>query len=303
MIRLTRYLLTLTLICLASTAFSEPRWQGPPLWQGQGRIAMSSDGNDHDHDDWGATALSLAILAAQGLQQDLVLYTYSDHVWSNRKESDVRYGRNFYEHMEESAVGAKERFGFDNATFIAAVDDPEAAYNAMAEAVNASSEDDPLFIIAAGPMQVVGEGIARADRSKLAYVTMISHSGWNNNHADRPDKWESHSGWTWKEIGEATEGTGLKLIKIHDQNGAKDWEGYNAPKTSWAWLETSQAREREIFREGNWDWLVGRIKVSAKKENYDVSDAGMVVWFLTGKQKASMKDLEALLEGKKVTAN
>jgi hypothetical protein len=24
-----------------------------PLWQGKGRIAISSDGNEHDHDDWG----------------------------------------------------------------------------------------------------------------------------------------------------------------------------------------------------------------------------------------------------------
>ncbi|MEM9227610.1 MAG: hypothetical protein AAGA45_06550 [Verrucomicrobiota bacterium] len=290
-----RFLPILTLIFLASLA------NAAPLWQGQGRIAISSDGNEHDHDDWGATALSLAILAAQGLQQDLVLYTYSDHVWGNHKESDVRYGLTFYEHMEESAVGGKERFGFDNAIFIAAVDDPEAAYDAMAAAINASSADNPLFIIAAGPMQVVGEGIARSDKSKLAYVTLISHSGWNNNHADRPDKGENHSGWVWKEIAEVGKREGLNMVKIHDQNGAKDWEGFNAAKTSWAWLENSPARERAVFANGNWDWLVGRIKVSAKKQNYDVSDAGMVIYLLTGKQKASMQDLEALLEGKEVT--
>jgi len=38
-----------------------------PLWQAQGRFVISSDGNEHDHDDWGATPLSLAFIAAKGL--------------------------------------------------------------------------------------------------------------------------------------------------------------------------------------------------------------------------------------------
>lgn len=40
-----------------------------PLWQDKGRIVISSDGNEHDHDDWAATPLSLAIIAAKGLQK------------------------------------------------------------------------------------------------------------------------------------------------------------------------------------------------------------------------------------------
>lgn len=45
-----------------------------PLWQGKGRIAISSDGNEHDDDDWSATPLSLAMIAAKGLQ-DKLFYT------------------------------------------------------------------------------------------------------------------------------------------------------------------------------------------------------------------------------------
>jgi len=37
-----------------------------PVWQGKGRIAISADGNEHDHDDWAATPLTLALLAASG---------------------------------------------------------------------------------------------------------------------------------------------------------------------------------------------------------------------------------------------
>ena len=56
-----------------------------------GRIAISSDGNEHDHDDWAATPFSLALLAAKGLQVNLVLYTFSDHVWgSNIDHNNAR---------------------------------------------------------------------------------------------------------------------------------------------------------------------------------------------------------------------
>ena len=34
------------------------------LWQGKGRIAISRDGYEHDDDDWAATPLSLALIAA-----------------------------------------------------------------------------------------------------------------------------------------------------------------------------------------------------------------------------------------------
>jgi hypothetical protein len=47
-----------------------------PLWEGKGRIAISSDGNEQDHDDWAATPLSLALLAAAGLQ---------DHIWGSNQ--------------------------------------------------------------------------------------------------------------------------------------------------------------------------------------------------------------------------
>ncbi|AXT59326.1 hypothetical protein D1816_02840 [Aquimarina sp. AD10] len=53
------------------------------LWQGKGRIAISSDGNQHDSDDWGATAVTLAIIANRGLQNKVVHYDYANHVWNN----------------------------------------------------------------------------------------------------------------------------------------------------------------------------------------------------------------------------
>ena len=52
-----------------------------PLWQGKGRIVISSDGNAHDEDDWGAVPVMMAILAAKGLQNCVPLFIYSDHIW------------------------------------------------------------------------------------------------------------------------------------------------------------------------------------------------------------------------------
>lgn len=156
-----------------------------------GRIAISSDGNEHDKDDWAATPFSLALLAAKGLQDNLVLYTFSDHVWGSNHDN-----KNAVNEMRESALVGGQKFGFTKTNFIEAVANPNAAYEAMTSEINKSSASNPLTIIAAGPMQVVGTALNNADQSKLAYVRIISHSTWNDNHSDKPSSWERHTGWT-----------------------------------------------------------------------------------------------------------
>lgn len=44
--------------------------------QFQGRIAYSCDGNHNDRDDWAASPMTLAILAAAGLRERLVHFDY-----------------------------------------------------------------------------------------------------------------------------------------------------------------------------------------------------------------------------------
>ncbi|MFR9552558.1 MAG: transposase, partial [Rikenellaceae bacterium] len=78
--------LKFTLATLLTVAIIATSTAQTPLWNGKGRIAISSDGNEHDHDDWAATPLSLALIAAKGLQDKMVLYTYSDHVWGSNQE-------------------------------------------------------------------------------------------------------------------------------------------------------------------------------------------------------------------------
>ncbi len=275
-----------------------------PVWQGKGRIAISSDGNEHDHDDWAATPLSLALLSAAGLQDNLVLYTYSDHIWgSNQAHPTSDSGLNSYEHMRESALGGKKWFGFGKTRFICAVDNAEVAYNALRDVINESTLENPLFIIAAGPMQVVGEAINRADISKRRFVSLISHSTWNNMHSDNPEKnlWDVHSGWTFKEISDSFSGnTGgnLKCIQIADQNGGKDYDGLMAPVEKFDWVKTSKARNNPAYKPGAWDWLYSRLETCIKEngKTFDASDAGMIVYLITGIEKTEPEMARKIME-------
>lgn len=294
-------MLFLLLTCITLNSIAQK-----PIWQGKGRIMISSDGNEHDHDDWAATPLTLALLAASGLQERVTLYTYSDHIWgSNIDHPTSKTGLNAYEHMRESALGGQKWFGFDNTKFICAVDDAEVAYNAVRDEINKSTKKNPLIIIAAGPMQVVGEGINRSDIEKRQYITIISHSEWNNKHAKRSEKKEPmHTGWAYQDIRdkfENTEGGNLKVIQIVDQNGGDDYDGFNAPITKFEWIKTSTARNNKAYKPGAWDWLYNRQEtcIKAKGLNFDPSDAGMIVFMLTGIEKTEPEMGQKIMENPK----
>ena len=292
------FAMLIPLVCSAQT----------PLWQGKGRIVISCDGNEHDHDDWSATALSLAILASQKMQDKLAVYVYSNHVWGSNQGRPVTNGLNSYEHMRQSALGGQKWFGYGKTNFVCGVDNPEVAYNTVCKEINKSSAKDPLFIIEAGPMQVVGEAISRADKSKLKYVTLISHSEWNNNHAGKEEgRWDDHSGtktrWTFNQIKEQfcnPEQGGLTCIKILDQNGGRDYEGLRCDRSLFDWMKTSTYKDKApLYQKGSWDWLYSRLHTFIDclgGELFDASDAGMVVYLLTGIEKTNPDTVRQLME-------
>ena len=290
-----------------------------PLWQGKGRIAVSSDGNEHDHDDWAATPLTLAMIASQGLQDRLVVYTFSDHIWGSNQEVaqlDLEIdGMTAYDHMRASALGGKKWFQFDNSRFVCAVDNANVAYRAMCDAINASSEDNPLFILAAGPMQVVGEALNMSDMAKRKFVTVISHSGWNNNHADEAYSyndaewikaigdvsWDNHTGWTFDEMRQAfgsAVGGSVRFVQIADQNGGKGYDGFCAAKEKFEWIKSSAARNNKLYKPGSWEWLYSRIATCEKEQgkSFDPSDAGLAFFLLTGIERSEPEMARDLLE-------
>ncbi|MCG8700801.1 MAG: carbohydrate-binding protein [Bacteroidales bacterium] len=261
-----------------------------------GRIVISSDGNEHDKDDWAATPFSLALLASQGLQDKVTVYTFSDHVWgSNQDHSDA------LQQMRESALEGQNQFGFTSTNFIEAVSYKNQAYNAIRDEILASTSADPLTIIAAGPMQVVGEGINRAFNhanytNQLNHVRIISHSNWNDRHSDNPSTGESHSGWTWAEIESTFSSAGLNCDHIVDQNGGTGYDGMRANKSKFSWLLTSPYRNHEAYSAGSWDWLYSRQEAAQKQQDFDPSDAGMIIYLLTGIEETDPSDAKNLME-------
>ncbi len=265
-----------------------------PLWQGKGRIVISSDGNEHDHDDWAATPLSLALLSASGLQDRLPVYIYSDHIWGSNHEHPGVNGVTPYEQMKESAINGGKMFRFKHTRFICAVDNPEVAYEALKAEINKSSSDNPLFIIVAGPVQVIGEAISRSEKGKIKFITLITTVNcWNNDHADKPYLlWENHSGWTMAKIEQHFSGEGnggLKVVSIRNQNPClmRNWREYQ-------WLMTAPERKNPYYKTGSWTWLFNRLCMSIKpvsgSENYyaiDPSDAGKVLFLITGIENTS----------------
>jgi hypothetical protein len=287
------FLIRSVLVCSLIFSQIHNSFSQSPLWQDKGRIVISSDGNEHDHDDWAATPLSLAIIAAKGLQNKLPVYVYSDHIWGSNYEHPGVFGIKPYDQMKASAIIGGKMFRFKHTRFICAVDNPEIAYEALKQEIDKSDSENPLFIIVAGPVQVIGESISRANKDKRKYVTVISTINcWNDDHADHPYPWENHSGWTMTEIKQHfsnPEGGDLKVISIQNQNPClmRNWKEYE-------WLITDPNHKNDYYRKNSWTWLFNRLCMSIKPvsgvENYyaiDASDAGKVIFLLTGIEKTS----------------
>ena len=55
----------------------------------------------------------------------------------------------------------------------------------IARAINESTEDNPLYFVIAGPMEVPFRGIERSEPARRRFVYCISHSRWNDGFASR----------------------------------------------------------------------------------------------------------------------
>ena len=232
-----------------------------------GRIAISSDGNKHDCDDLFATAVTVAIFAKSGNASKLRYYGHSDHIWAT---SNGCRGGNREDEMERSSHDTAEMWGgFDLDVFINAKENTAEAVRRLTALIDASSASDPLWIIAAGPTEIVGRAIAASEGNKRQYVTLISHSQWNNQHADKnsPDESPSHSGWTFDEIGRMSPHVNMK--QISDQNGdlMASYSAYHV------WRDSNDRKMR-------WLWDRGQVTGIGWP---DCSDAGMAFWLVNGR--------------------
>lgn len=238
------------------------------------RYAYSCDGNIHDRDDICALPMSLAILSASGKASALVHLDYNDHFWQTITAQEA-------DETASATVNTSNTWGgFDAAVFYNARTDVAAAVAHLTAAINASTLSSPLTIICAGPMQTVGMALAASKVAARAFVTVISHSRWNDVHSKNFGPGEGLKGTTynWTDLG----GLGAKMVHIKDQNTT-----INGSYTTYGWL--NDATNPKFL----WLWERGQV---AGKSTFDCSDAGMTYYAMTGDASTTPAKIKTLLQ-------
>jgi len=257
----------------------------------KGRIAFSSDGNLHDSDDWGATAFSLAFLHYAGLENRFVHYDYNNHI-GNSRESWEKI-------MDDAAKGGAKRFDLDISKVFNDQTEKDAAIANFVKEAKKSSKNNPLWFICAGPMQMAYTMIAATPEDKRKFIYAISHSKWNEDHS------HGETNKTWADM--KNDFPSVVYYNIIDQNKSNGEDDFQSHINNWQWLKNSSNT--------NWQWLyslddtyqVDKLEKwkSDTEKHFDISDAGMTYWLITGAQnggndKAGWKEVKALFENKPI---
>jgi hypothetical protein len=238
-----------------------------------GRIAYSADGNHNDPDDWIASPMALAILAEAGLADRLVHFDYNSILTATDPAWEATNA--------EGILGAAERYGYDKSLFVDCRSDRDAAIAAIANAVNDSAADDPLYLIIAGPMEVPYLGIQKSDPAKRRFVYTISHSRWNDGFA---------AAYKFTVTKRSVIDEEILWVQIRDQNALLSFGRYGTPSPPdefqpYFWMRDS--------RDDNVLYLWKRMLASTRP---DPSDAGMAYFLATGDDQCNPKKLRRLLE-------
>lgn len=252
------------------------------------RIVVVADGNEHGKDDWGATPLTLALIASKEIQDQVMVYAFSSHTWGSNKS---HFGAD--SQMRESAFLGAKQFGFKKTKFIEAVTAPNFAIIEITQLVNKSSEKNPLTILASGPLEIIGTSLSEADSTKLKFVRVISYSTWDQEHANSPAEGETHTGWTWEKLRESFETNQLQLVSLVNETSGK--QGLKAPLSAYAWLNDPSVKEPKPFEKGSWAWLYSRLEASKIENEVNPDDARLIYYLLTGNINPSVKDLKEML--------
>jgi len=266
---LVRAGVALCLIALGSPAIARP-YEGGAF---KGRIAWSADGNHNDPDDWIASPLALAIFASTGLKDRLVHFDYNCILPQTNPEWERTHA--------ESVLGAAQRYGYDTTRFIDCRQRLDDAVASIVRAINASSADDPLYFVVAGPMEVPYLGIQKSDPARRKFVYCVSHSRWNEGFS-------SQYKFTFTKRNVIEED--VHWVQISDQNRLLAFGAFGRPSppgefAPYFWLRDSGDPVNR--------WLWERMVVSTRP---DPSDAGMAWFVATGDETCDPAKLRALLE-------
>jgi hypothetical protein len=248
----------------------------------KGRIAIVADGNSPDPDDLGGTAISIALLKAAGLEDRLVHYSHScDLVRDDRISEKAEKERH---HLMQIAcdMTARRWEGFKHLTFFDAIWQKEETINDLCWAINASTKNNPLWIVEAGEPDIIGLALQKTPKEKHKFVKVITHHPANDNAGDF---------YTWQQILDF----GIEEVRIPDQNIK-----LKAPIAEWDWAKNHTDSRIQLI------WTIGKLAevdniVKFQKGKWDCSDAGMILYWITGANKnnglkqGTVEDVKILL--------
>ena len=244
----------------------------------KGKIAFSSDGNYNDEDDWGAFPVAIAILDAFGVKDKLVHVDYNNILAKN----DPR----FYREMTESVSGSADRYNISRSILFDCQKDLDGAVASIKNAINASSAENPLYYILAGPMEVPYLGIEQSDPAKRKYVYCISHSRWNDGYTSSDRALHNHnkrdvipSGINWIQVKDGNRNL-AHPGGVGKKSTPRQWKLYH-------WLRDSS--------DSRLSWIFTRLETELRA---DISDSTMTYFLLTGDEDADLGKLKRLLNEK-----
>lgn len=284
----------LSLFCiLFFSSFANGREKDNIVNMPNGRIAFSSDGNLHDTDDWGATAMSLAIIYYSGLEERFVHYDYNNHIGPNsNKEWEKK--------MHEAAKGGAKRFKLDVSRVFDDQADIDLAIENFRKEANISTSDNPLWFICAGPMHVPYLLLSSVDKDCLSYIHIITHGRWNNEHSKKNCP-KSECLYTLENI--KRDFPDVNIHYLCDQNKSNGENDFQSHISNWSWLKESGNKDLIWLYNMDDTCFLKNPKMPDTRELFDVSDAGMTFWLISGgpnggNDKAGSKEIKRLFSNK-----
>ena len=178
-------------------------------------------------------------------------------------------------------VTARRWGGFENLVFYDAKWQPDKTIKDLVRAINASSADNPLWIIEAGEPDIIGFALDESPPEKHQYAKVVTHHPANDDAGDF---------YKWQQILDF----GIQEVRIPDQNTY-----LKVDIAEWDWArDHPDSRIQQV-------WLQGKIAevddvVKFQKGKWDCSDAGMVLYWITGAtngglEKGTVSDVKSIL--------
>ncbi|WP_395344417.1 hypothetical protein PN836_006530 [Ningiella sp. W23] len=233
-----------------------------------GRLAIVIDGNSPDPDDIGATPVMMGLLKQSGLADRLVHLSHScdlDPFRNKGRQIDAENEARRQKVLHELSGRSVELFGpFNNLrNYYNCRVNQDAAISDLVDAINASSESDPLWIIEAGEPDLIGYALETANSERIQYVHVVSHHPANDDSGDY---------FTWQQILDF----GVTEHQIGDQNVS-----LQTPISKWDWAKNHKNKGYRFM----WEMLAYAEQdgvVPFQTNKFDCSDAGMIYWWITG---------------------